>query len=62
MAKLNEAGFDVIQDDIDHASVWPKGNADLNKLNDWANSCPGIVNAGSGPIHENTNKVRKCIL
>jgi len=62
MAKLNEAGFDVIQDDIDYASVWPKGNADVNKLNDWANSRPGIVDGGSGPIHENTNKVRECIL
>ncbi len=62
VAKLNEAGFDVIQDDIDHASVRPKGDADLNKLNDWANSRPGIVDGGSGPIHENTNKVRKCIL
>lgn len=36
--KLNENGLDVIQDDINHASVRPKDDKDLKKLNEWADS------------------------
>ena len=59
VAKANEAGFDVVKDGKDHASITPKNDADGTKLKEWAES-KEPAKTDPSKTHDLTHKLYNC--